>query len=268
MVRRNPDGRWSGPPLPRWASSGGGGASVTDAPPPLPPSSGRRTRAAHRDSAEHPLLLNLTSDQEFLRDTTTKFLADRASVAQVRGLRDDPVGFDAQYWRRGAELGWTSLLVSEQQGGGSISGDGLIDLTLIAHEFGGHAAPGPLVPTNLVAAALSNHPGGHHDELLAGSLGGNVDRIMVLRRTSPPRPSGTHRPRGAGRGCRGRPRRGQATGRVGRSGVPPAGHRADRRGSHPGDRPRRRPRPGRSPHALGGSHPSLPRAHLPRGAGP
>src|SRR5207302_10203561 len=40
-------------------------------------------------------------------------------------------------------------------GGGSISGDGLVDLTLVAYEFGRHAAPGPLVPSNVVAAALS-----------------------------------------------------------------------------------------------------------------
>jgi alkylation response protein AidB-like acyl-CoA dehydrogenase len=118
------------------------------------------------------LLLNLSSDQEFLRDTTTKFLADQAPVAAIRRLRDDPGGFDPSYWRRGAELGWTSLLVSEEQGGGSISGDGLIDLTLIAHEFGSHAAPGPLAPTNVVAAALSADPSGRHRELLAGILAG------------------------------------------------------------------------------------------------
>jgi alkylation response protein AidB-like acyl-CoA dehydrogenase len=118
------------------------------------------------------LLLNLTSDQEFLRDTTTKFLAEQASVARIRALRDHPTGYDHEYWRRGGELGWTSLLVSEERGGGSISGDGLIDLTLIAHEFGGHAAPGPLVPTNVVASALSADPKGGHGELLAGLLAG------------------------------------------------------------------------------------------------
>jgi alkylation response protein AidB-like acyl-CoA dehydrogenase len=118
------------------------------------------------------LLLNLTSDQEFLRDTTTKFLADQASVAAVRGLRDDPSGFEARYWQRGAELGWTSLLVSEERGGGSISGDGLIDLSLIAHQFGAHAAPGPLAPTNVVAAALSTDPDGRHGGLLDGLVTG------------------------------------------------------------------------------------------------
>ena len=42
-------------------------------------------------------------------------------------LRDDPIGFDPAYWRRGAELGWTSLLVSEEHGGGTISDAGLAD---------------------------------------------------------------------------------------------------------------------------------------------
>jgi alkylation response protein AidB-like acyl-CoA dehydrogenase len=118
------------------------------------------------------LLLNLTSDQEFLRDTTTKFLAEQSSVAEIRRLRDDPTGFDARYWQRGAELGWTSLLVDEVRGGGSVSGNGVIDLSLIAYEFGRHAAPGPLAPANVVAAALSDDPSSDHADLLAGLLSG------------------------------------------------------------------------------------------------
>jgi len=116
--------------------------------------------------------LNLTSDQEFFHDTTSKFLTEHAPPAEIRRLRDDPVGFGARYWQRGAELGWTSLLVDEQYGGGSISGDGLIDLTLVAHEFGRHAAPGPLLPTNLVAAVLNEDPEGRHGDLRAGLLDG------------------------------------------------------------------------------------------------
>ena len=101
------------------------------------------------------MLLDLTSDQEFFRQTTAKFLDSQVSIEAVRALRDDPAGFGSDYWRRGAELGWASLLVSEEQGGGTISGSPLVDLTLIAHEFGQHAAPGPLVPVNVVAYALS-----------------------------------------------------------------------------------------------------------------
>jgi alkylation response protein AidB-like acyl-CoA dehydrogenase len=126
------------------------------------------------DGLGDPMLLALSSDQEFFRETTGRFLADRVPVAELRRLRDDPRGFGDDYWRSGAELGWTSLLVSEANGGGSISGAGLVDLTLIAHEFGAHAAPGPLVPTNVVAATLSDVPGPPHPEILAGLISGST----------------------------------------------------------------------------------------------
>ena len=118
------------------------------------------------------MLVDLSPDQELYRDTTAKFLRELAPVGELRRLRDEPSGFDAPYWRRGAELGWTSLLVDEAHGGGSISGDGLVDLTLIAHEFGAHAAPGPLIPSNVVAATLGADPTGDHRDLLAGILAG------------------------------------------------------------------------------------------------
>src|SRR5579872_6756486 len=126
--------------------------------------------ATEDEGASAPMLLELTPDQEFFRETTARFLDEHAPVAEVRRRRDDPAGFDPGYWRRGADLGWTSLLVGEAAGGGTISGQGLIDLTLVATEFGRHAAPGPLVPTNVVAAALNDtaaHPG-VLAELLAG----------------------------------------------------------------------------------------------------
>lgn len=116
--------------------------------------------------------LTLSDDQLFFRETTQRFLDEHAGVAELRSKRDDAAGFDATYWRRGAELGWTSFLVREEDGGGSISGDGLVDLTIVAHEFGTHAAPGPLIPVNVVAGALSRR-GGHAD-VLAGLLDGSA----------------------------------------------------------------------------------------------
>jgi alkylation response protein AidB-like acyl-CoA dehydrogenase len=99
--------------------------------------------------------LDLTDDQELFFQTTAKFLDEEASPDDLRALRHDPTGFSPAYWRQGAELGWTSLLVSEEDGGGSISGGGVSDLALVSHQFGRYAAPGPLLPTNIVSAALS-----------------------------------------------------------------------------------------------------------------
>ena len=96
--------------------------------------------------------LVLTPDQEFFAETTAKYLEDKASPTTCAPLHD-PAGFSPAYWRQGAELGWTSLLVSEDHGGGSISGGGVLDLVLVADEFGRLASPGPLLATNVVAAA-------------------------------------------------------------------------------------------------------------------
>jgi alkylation response protein AidB-like acyl-CoA dehydrogenase len=98
--------------------------------------------------------LVLTDDQEFFRDTTQKFLGSECPLPKVRELRGNPDGFESAYWRQGAELGWMSLLVPEGLGGGSVSGNGPSDLALVAYAFGAHVAPGPLIPCNVVAAAL------------------------------------------------------------------------------------------------------------------
>lgn len=119
------------------------------------------------------VLLQLSSDQEFFRETTARFLDEKVPVGELRRLRDDPAGFAGGYWSAGAELGWTSLLVDEASGGGSISESGLVDLTLVAHEFGRHAAPGPLVATNVVAAALNDAGGEAAGDVLAGLLAGS-----------------------------------------------------------------------------------------------
>jgi alkylation response protein AidB-like acyl-CoA dehydrogenase len=115
----------------------------------------------------------LDEDQAFFRDTTARFLDELTPVEELRRLRGDPAGFDREFWRRAAELGWTSFLVAEEHGGGSISGQGAVDLTLVAHEFGRHAAPGPLSATNVVAGALSD-AGGSHADVLAGLVAGDL----------------------------------------------------------------------------------------------
>jgi alkylation response protein AidB-like acyl-CoA dehydrogenase len=109
--------------------------------------------------------LHRSEDQELFRETTRKFLESTCPVSTVRAWAEkEPDGYPADWWRRGAELGWTSLLVSEEDGGGSISGHGLADLVLVAEEMGRLVTPGPLVGANVVAAALSA-AGGHTDAL-------------------------------------------------------------------------------------------------------
>jgi alkylation response protein AidB-like acyl-CoA dehydrogenase len=117
--------------------------------------------------------LELQPDQELLRDTTRKFLNATVPLTEVRALAENPAGFDGAWWRQGAELGWTSLLVDEQRGGGSVSGEGLRDLALVAEEMGVMVSPGPLIPTNVVAQTLSHDASDRLAELaLPGLLSG------------------------------------------------------------------------------------------------
>jgi alkylation response protein AidB-like acyl-CoA dehydrogenase len=131
------------------------------------------------------MLLESTSDQEFFRETTAKFLAEHVPVGEIRRLRADPVGFAPAYWRGGANLGWTSLLVPEAHGGGTISDRGLVDLTLVAHEFGTHAAPGPLASVNVVAATLSEVGRGAQLDLVADLLSGDALATWCLGEAKP-----------------------------------------------------------------------------------
>jgi alkylation response protein AidB-like acyl-CoA dehydrogenase len=119
--------------------------------------------------------LELTADQELLRDTTRRFLQASMPLTSVRSLADEPSGFDRGWWKKGAELGWTSLLVSEARGGGSVSGEGLCDLALVAEEMGAMVSPGPLIPTNVVAQTLAvDGTGDLADSVLSGLLAGEL----------------------------------------------------------------------------------------------
>jgi alkylation response protein AidB-like acyl-CoA dehydrogenase len=86
--------------------------------------------------------------------TAQAFLEKEASLRRVRELHASNTSFDRDWWRRAAELGWASMLVPEELGGGSVSGDGVGDLALVAELVGHSVAPGPLHPVNTVLAGL------------------------------------------------------------------------------------------------------------------
>ena len=131
------------------------------------------------------MLLNPTDDQALLQQTTATFLDELVPPDVLRGLRDDPAGQPHGYWERGAELGWTSLLVSEDHGGGAVGDHGLVDLTLIATEFGRHAAPGPLGPTNVVAALVSQRGGDDHADAVHALVAGTSIAAWCLTEPTP-----------------------------------------------------------------------------------
>ncbi|OBK15119.1 acyl-CoA dehydrogenase [Mycobacterium asiaticum] len=105
--------------------------------------------------------------------TTQAFLAKEASLRHVRDLHAAGVSFEPAWWRRATELGWTALLVPEELGGGSASGDGFADLAAVAELLGKTVAPGPLYPVSTVLAGLVDCAGRDaHGELIEALMSG------------------------------------------------------------------------------------------------
>ncbi|WP_197373474.1 acyl-CoA dehydrogenase family protein [Mycolicibacterium baixiangningiae] len=119
-------------------------------------------------------MTEVTSPESLLFASTAQaFLEKEASLARVRELHSTGKSFEPQWWQRAAELGWASLLVPEELGGGSVSGNGVADLALVAEQIGKTVAPGPLHPVSTVLAGLvdADEPE-RHAELIESLVSG------------------------------------------------------------------------------------------------
>ncbi len=95
-----------------------------------------------------PLYLN--DEQTMLRDTTRDFVAEHAPVSHMRKLRDanDAAGFSRDLWKSFAEMGFTGILIGEDQGG---LGLGHVDAGIVLEEIGRNLSPSPFLATAVAA---------------------------------------------------------------------------------------------------------------------
>src|ERR1700761_6597169 len=112
--------------------------------------------------------LDLSQDQQMMRETFARFLSDESSPARVRAVL--ATGFDPQMWKGLAELGAFSIRVPEAAGG---LGLGLLDAAVLMEEAGRTLASGPVAET-LIAARLLALLGGEAqaallERVIAGS---------------------------------------------------------------------------------------------------
>ena len=129
--------------------------------------------------------LDLSDDQELFRSATWKYLDNQVTMARVRELAADVTGFDPAAWSQGAELGWFSMLVPEEHGGGSVSGRGVADLAIIVEELGRVLFPGPVIATNLVAGAIASDGSGEQCEAwLPSIVAGDTIATWAVAETS------------------------------------------------------------------------------------
>jgi alkylation response protein AidB-like acyl-CoA dehydrogenase len=98
--------------------------------------------------------LELTADQKLFQASARSLLEKEYPLDRLRRLDVGEAAWSRDSWQRGAELGWAATIVPEELGGGSVSGEGVRDLVLLAEELGGGVAPGPFLPVNVVLAGL------------------------------------------------------------------------------------------------------------------
>jgi alkylation response protein AidB-like acyl-CoA dehydrogenase len=99
------------------------------------------------------MALVLNEEQVMLKDAAAGFLAEKATVAHLRSLRDsdDERGYDPGVWREMAEMGWAGIAIPEEFGG---LGYGYTGLGLVLEQAGRHLSASPLQSTVLVAATV------------------------------------------------------------------------------------------------------------------
>lgn len=121
-----------------------------------------------------------TDDQRLVLETSARLMDQVCPLARVRAYAYGDPEFALDYRRRGADLGWFSMLVPEEAGGGSISGNGVLDAALISYERGRRLQPAPFVASNVVAFALAR--AGRPDQwsqVLAPLLTGDASAAWV-----------------------------------------------------------------------------------------
>ena len=113
-----------------------------------------------------------TDEQAMLVDASVRFMESEHPLATVRRGADGEAYDDVAYRRTAAELGWFGMLADEEHGGGSMSGNGVLDAALVAVERGARLQPGPFVGHNVVVHALSST--GSHDTVLGDLVSGQA----------------------------------------------------------------------------------------------
>jgi alkylation response protein AidB-like acyl-CoA dehydrogenase len=125
------------------------------------------------------MALVLNEEQVMLKESAAGFLAEKATVAHLRRLRDgaSAQGFDGDVWREMAAMGWAGIAIPEEFGG---LGYGYTGLGLVLEQIGRNLSASPLQSTVLVAATLIDQLGSNQqkERLLAGIAGG--EKLITL----------------------------------------------------------------------------------------
>jgi alkylation response protein AidB-like acyl-CoA dehydrogenase len=121
----------------------------------------------------------LSPSQQLLVATARDFLRKHGPPETAQRLALDERGFDAELWRRMAELGWLGLMIPEEFGG---SGGSALDVVLLVEEMGRAGSTGPFVTSAVVGTGLVLWGGMHgpHLGLLPAMAAGECIVTLAL----------------------------------------------------------------------------------------
>jgi alkylation response protein AidB-like acyl-CoA dehydrogenase len=104
------------------------------------------------------MILGVSTEQEELRASVRRFLADRAPISAVRSLMETTDGLDAGVWRQaGEQLGLQAIAIPEEYGGAGFS---FAEQAIVLEELGAALYGGPYLASAVMAAtALLASPG-------------------------------------------------------------------------------------------------------------
>ncbi|EPZ14845.1 hypothetical protein M622_05150 [Thauera terpenica 58Eu] len=86
--------------------------------------------------------LDLTSEQQQIKDAVRRFLSRECTPAMVRKMREEHAALPREIWQSMAELGWLSLPFADAYGG---AGSDWVTLAVVVEELGRACDPTPFV---------------------------------------------------------------------------------------------------------------------------
>ena len=126
------------------------------------------------------MILGVTAEQEELRSSVRRFLADRAPISAVRELMETTDGLDPAVWRQaGEQLGLQGIAIPEEYGGAGFS---FAEQAIVLEELGAALYGGPYLASAVLAATalLTSSDEGAKKSYLPGIASGELIATLAF----------------------------------------------------------------------------------------
>ncbi|MDN3646328.1 acyl-CoA dehydrogenase [Pontixanthobacter aestiaquae] len=128
-------------------------------------------------------------DQTMLADTAAQFMAEEGAInKQLRHWRDRdcPDGFGHALWKQFAEMGFTGILVGEEDGG---MGMGNVEAGIVLEQIGRNLTPSPFLTSSVLAAtALKEGSADMRSRYMPGLISGDCVFAVAIDEGAKHRP--------------------------------------------------------------------------------